>query len=81
MNFRGFVDCPEAREAFFGWVSEWTEGARHYYFDGSTAQRSAAFRYEYPEIPQGYSVWDVISDEGTAEFIFADEDGHFFRFE
>ena len=32
----------EAREAFFGWVSGWTEGSRHYYFEGTAAQRSAA---------------------------------------
>ena len=71
----------EAREAFFGWVSEWTEGSRHYYFEGTATQRSAAFRYVYPEIPQGYSAWDVITEEGTAIFVFVDEDGRFFKFE
>lgn len=71
----------EAREAFFGWVSEWTEGARHYFFQGSSPEDSASIRYVFPEIPDGYTFYDLERHDGLTCYCFLNSKGRLFCFE
>ena len=45
----------QAREAFFGWVTQITQNVSHYFFSGSSDKHPENYRYVLPEIPEGYT--------------------------
>lgn len=71
----------EAREVFFRWVSEWTEGAYHYFIPGSESSEASSVKYSPPEIPDGYFLLDSLQPEdGSGRYEYANEEGRVFRF-
>lgn len=52
----------QAREAFFGWVSQRLGSEQHYFFEGSEQAAPETVSYYLPEIPEGYTEYDVYQD-------------------
>ena len=71
----------EAREVFFRWVSEWTNGAYHYFIPGPESSETTPVNYSLPEIPDGYFLLDSFQPEdGSVRYEYANEEGFVFRF-
>ena len=62
----------EAREAFFGWVSERVEGAYHYYFHGAGASKKQIERYDFAEVPEGYQEEDIYETDSYTEITYVE---------
>ena len=71
----------EAREVFFRWVSEWTEGAYHYFIPRQETSETTSVNYSLPEIPGGYFLLDSFEPEvGSARYECVNKEGRVFRF-
>lgn len=63
----------QAREAFFGWVSERLDNAQHYFFDGPNANGVPNVRYRFAAIPAGYREVDTFEAETFVETTYIDD--------
>lgn len=71
----------QAREAFFGWVSEQVESARRYFHVGDPLFSEKVVRYEI-DVPEGYRLDETFRSEG-GEFVhesYVNEDGLYIDF-
>ena len=62
----------EAREAFFGWISERVEGAYHYFFCGDGTSQKQVVRYALSEIPEGFREEDVFETDAYTEITYVE---------
>lgn len=71
----------QAREAFFGWVTQITQNVSHYSFSGSSDKHPENYRYVLPEIPEGYTQDVVDEDGGLRMELYTNEKGETLAFE
>ena len=71
----------QAREAFFGWVTQITQNVSHYFFSGSSDKHPENYRYVLPEIPEGYTQDAVDEDGGLRMELYTNEKGETLAFE
>lgn len=71
----------QAREAFFGWVTQITQNVSHYFFSGSSDKHPENYRYVLPEIPEGYTQDVVDEDGGLRMELYTNEKGETLAFE
>ena len=71
----------QAREAFFGWVTQITQNVSHYFFSGSSDKHPENYRYVLPEIPEGYTQDAVDEDGGLRMELYTNEKGEILAFE
>ena len=71
----------QAREAFFGWVTQITQNVSHYVFSGSSDKHPENYRYVLPEIPEGYTQDAVDEDGGLRMELYTNEKGETLAFE
>ena len=71
----------QAREAFFGWVTQITQNVSHYFFSGSSDKHPENYRYVLPEIPEGYTQDAVDEDGGLRSELYVNEQGEYLAFE
>lgn len=71
----------QAREAFFGWVTQITQNVSHYFFSGSSDKHPENYRYVLPEIPEGYTQDEVDEDGGLRMELYTNEKGETLAFE
>ena len=71
----------QAREAFFGWVTQITQNVSHYFFSGSSDKHPENYRYVLPEIPEGYTQDAVDEDGGLRSELYVNEQGDYLAFE
>lgn len=71
----------QAREAFFGWVTQITQNVSHYFFSGRSDKHPENYRYVLPEIPEGYTQDVVDEDGGLRMELYTNEKGETLAFE
>lgn len=71
----------QAREAFFGWVTQITQNVSHYFFSGSSDKHPENYRYVLPEILEGYTQDAVDEDGGLRMELYTNEKGETLAFE
>lgn len=71
----------QAREAFFGWVTQIPQNVSHYFFSGSSDKHPENYRYVLPEIPEGYTQDVVDEDGGLRMELYTNEKGETLAFE
>lgn len=71
----------QAREAFFGRVTQITQNVSHYFFSGSSDKHPENYRYVLPEIPEGYTQDVVDEDGGLRMELYTNEKGETLAFE
>lgn len=71
----------QAREAFFGWVSERLDNAQHYFFSGSTEATPDTVRYVLTQIPDGYEPFDLYDGNGFVSNTYTNSAEQGFSFE
>ena len=71
----------QAREAFFGWVTQITQNVSYYFFSGSSDKHPENYRYVLPEIPEGYTQDAVDEDGGLRMELYTNEKGETLAFE
>lgn len=71
----------QARDAFFGWVTQITQNVSHYFFSGSSDKHPENYRYVLPEIPEGYTQDVVDEDGGLRSELYVNEQGEYLAFE
>ena len=71
----------QARETFFGWVSQRVENAQRYFFSGALAEEETLGQYMLPEVPEGYQMFETYISNHEATFVYVDENGNALRFE
>lgn len=71
----------QAREAFFGWVTQITQNVSHYFFSGASDKHPENYRYVLPEIPEGYTQDMVDEDGGLRSELYVNERGEYLAFE
>lgn len=70
----------QARETFFGWVSQRVENAQRYFFSGELAEEETSVHYSLPVLPSGLQEYHISVTEHEASYIYIDEKGFFFEF-
>lgn len=71
----------QAREAFFGWVTQITRNVSHYFFSGSADKHPEHYRYVLPEVPAGYTQKETFEDAGLRSELYVNERGEYLAFE
>lgn len=70
----------QARERFFGWLSESFGGAQHYFFGGAQTGEKTEVRYFLPEVPTGYTEWMEPEEENGWSILYANDMGQILDF-
>ena len=71
----------QAREAFFGWVSQRLGSEQHYFFEGGETVDSENVFYRLSEIPEGYTLYDSVEMGGCFYTTYIAEDGRTLNFD
>lgn len=69
----------QAREAFFGWISEQVEGVRRYFHVGEATPSSEIVRYQI-DIPEGYQLEDSQESEAFFDYFYENEAKEYITF-
>lgn len=69
----------QAREAFFGWISEQVEGVRRYFHVGEATPSSEIVRYQI-DIPEGYQLEDSQEREAFFDYFYENEAKEYITF-
>ena len=69
----------QAREAFFGWISEQVEGVRRYFHVGEATPSSEIVHYQI-DIPEGYQLEDSQESEAFFDYFYENEAKEYITF-
>ena len=68
----------QAREAFFGWVSQIVESTVDYTFDGAVSE--VKYHYYLPAVPEGYWEVDRYEDDVSGDELYENSFGEYLSF-
>lgn len=68
---------PTARAAIFGWLFG-QEGNVYSYVSMGTDDSDTMFKYDLPEVPEGYYLWQEILDPTIGTMLYAEEESGLF---
>ena len=71
---------PTARAAVMGWLFGQDGTTFSYTSMGEESESDVYYKYELPQIPEGYFLWQEIVDESQSIMLYAEEEtGHFLK--
>jgi len=73
----------QAREAFFGWVSQKLENTQHYFFveeKEKLPERSPEISYVLPTVPERYHLEDTDKTETHRDWLYVNDKGQYLCF-